>query len=198
MPYANDLMGVYKVVNTATNECYVGSSRHVKKRTSEHFRLLRHGFHPNPLLQQSFDSYGEKFFKWDLEVLCEDERELGNIEEMFLRKEAIFYEPCIFNISTSAKAPMTGRNHTEETKRRLHERRKASSYDYSSKEQRKKLSEAHTRRLLSNPAHLARIKFILDNPDMSYAERGRVIGLDTSSVRKLALRYQDNKDLQHG
>jgi group I intron endonuclease len=198
MPYANDHMGVYKVVNTATDECYVGSSRHVRKRTSEHFRLLRHGLHPNYLLQKSFDCYGEKFFKWDLEVLCEDERDLGSIEEMFLCREAIFDEPSVFNISTSAKAPMTGRNHTEETKRRLHERRKTSSYDYSSKEQRRKLSEAHTRRLLSNPAHLARIRFILDNPDMSYAERGRVIGLDTSSVRKLALRYRDHKDLQNG
>lgn len=198
MPYANDFMGVYKVVNTTTNECYVGSSRHVRKRTSEHFRLLRKGLHPNPLLQRSFNGYGESSFKWDLEVLCEDENDLGTIEEMFLREEASFEEPSVFNISTSAKAPMTGRNHTEDTKRRLHARRKASSYDYSSPEQRKKLSEAHTKRLLSNPAHLARIKFILDNPDMSYAERGRVIGLDTSSVRKLALRYRNHKDLTHG
>jgi group I intron endonuclease len=198
MPYANDFMGVYKVVNTATNECYVGSSRNIRKRTSEHFRLLRSGLHPNNLLQRSFDLHGEDYFKWDLEVLCEDKEDLGKIEEMFLSKEAVFDEPSIFNISISAKAPMTGRNHTDETKRRLHERRKSSSYDYSSKEQRKKLSEAHTRRLLSNPAHLARIRFILDNPDMSYAERGRVIGLDTSSVRKLALRYRDHKDLQNG
>jgi len=198
MPYANDLMGVYKVVNTTTNECYVGSSRRVRKRAAEHFRLLRQGLHPNTLLQKSFDGYGEGSFKWELEVLCEDEQDLGGIEEMFLRNEASFEEPSVFNISTSAKAPMSGRNHTEETKRRLHERRKASLYDYSSQEQREKLSAAHTRRLLSNPAHLARIKFILDNPGMSYAERGRAIGLDTSSVRKLALRYRNHKDLKNG
>lgn len=198
MPYANDLMGVYKVVNTATNECYVGSSRRVRKRTAEHFRLLRQGLHPNPLLQRSFDSHGERCFKWELEVLCEDERDLGSIEEMFLQKEASFEAATVFNISTSAKAPMAGRSHSEETKRRLHECRKASSYDYSSQEQRKKLSLAHTRRLLSDPAHLARVRFILDNPGMSYAERGRAIGLDTSSVRKLALRYQNHKDLTNG
>ena len=198
MSYANDLMGVYKVVNTATNECYVGSSRRIKKRTAEHFRLLRGGLHPNPLLQESFNGYGESSFKWELEVLCEDEGDLGGIEEMFLRRDATFEETSVFNISTSAKAPMSGRHHTEETKRRLHERRNASSYDYTSLEQREKLSVAHTRRLLSNPAHLARIQFILDNPGMSYAERGRAIGLDTSSVRKLALRYRNHKDLTHG
>ena len=49
--------------------------------------------------------------------------------------------------------------------------------------------EAQKKRFFSDPRFVAKIKFIVDNPDMSYAERARALGNDISAVRKLALKY---------
>lgn len=193
MPYANDQHAVYRLVNTRTQQCYIGSSRRVRKRVAEHFRLLRHGIHPNPKLQKSFEEYGEEAFSWDVEVVCEDPDELGVIEECFLSEEASFQTPVFFNISHTAKEPMKGRKHSEETKARISESKKKNMSYVKNDAYRQKISELSRERMLSDERFVERIRFIVDNPHLSYAERGRRLGTDTSSVRKLALRYADLK-----
>lgn len=189
MPYSADYIGIYKIVNMATGMCYVGQSQRVKKRIREHFRLLRWNKHPNPKLQNSFNKYGVEKFKWEIEVKCEDTSELDKLENAFLTGEAQFVEPVFFNVANQAKAPMRGKLHSDEIRKRISIGRRASTFDYRSEEHRKTLSEAQAKRLFSNPKFRDKIKFIVDNPHMSYAERGRVLGADTSSVRRLALKY---------
>jgi group I intron endonuclease len=189
MPYADELTGVYKVANKATGHCYVGQSTRVKKRVHEHFRLLRKNIHPNQNLQASFNEHGEKSFSWSLEVTCEDPQDLDQLEEVFLQGHAWFDERMLFNISDFAKTPMKNRQHSLESKKQISESRKAATFDYSSDSYRKTLKDARIKQWLSRPEFVAKVRFIVDNPSMSYAERGRVLGIDTSSVRKLALRY---------
>lgn len=189
MPYANDYIGIYKIYNKVTNQCYVGQSRRVKKRVNDHFSHLRKNHHPNPRLQEAFNQYGENAFTWSLEVRCEDPTEMDMIEELFLSGEAKFPEETIYNISNFAKTPMKNRTHTEEVRQKISKRRRASLFDYRSKTYKKTLSEAQRARFFSDPEFVARVRFIVDNPDMSYAGRGRVLGMDTSSVRRLALKY---------
>ncbi len=52
--------GVYRIVNTVTGDCYVGSSAYVQSRKSEHFQRLRKQTHANIHLQRVFDKYGEE------------------------------------------------------------------------------------------------------------------------------------------
>jgi group I intron endonuclease len=189
MPYKIDVCGLYKLVNKATGQCYVGQSQRVKKRIREHFRLLRLNKHTNQHLQNAFNKYGASNFVGELEIECADLSELDALETAFLQGSAWFEEPTMYNIADFAKAPMRGKTHTEESKQRIRLGRRAATFDYQSDEYRQTLSKAQMARLLSDPKFVAKLKFILDNPDMSYAERARRLGADTSPVRKLAIKY---------
>lgn len=189
MPYANEFAGIYKLVNKATGTCYVGQSQRVKKRIREHFRLLRWNKHPNPKLQHSYNKYGAENFSWAIEAKCEDPEDLDIIENAFLSGEAWFEEPVVFNIADFAKAPMRNKQHSEEVRKRIRIGRRASNFNYRSEEYRQALKNAQKERFFSDPRFVAKVKFIVDNPDMSYAERARALGNDISAVRKLALKY---------
>jgi group I intron endonuclease len=189
MPYKIDICGIYKIVNKATGQCYVGQSQRVKKRLKEHFRLLRGNKHPNQHLQNSYNKYGANQFYGDVEVVCNDLAELDMLEESFLQGGAWFEEPTVYNIADFAKAPMRGKTHSEEVRERIRLGRRAATFDYKSPEYRKTLSDAQMARFHTDPKFVAKLKFILDNPELSYAERARRLESDTSSVRRLAIKY---------
>jgi group I intron endonuclease len=190
MPYKHDVCGIYKIVNKATGQCYVGQSQRVKKRIREHFRLLRNNKHPNSHLQNAFNKYGLSSFYGSIEIECKDLAELDQLEEAFLKKDAWFEEKTVYNIADFARAPMRGKTHNEQIREKIRLGRRASTFDYKSPEYRKTLSEAQMARLQQDPKFVAKLGFILNNPEMSYAERARQLGADISSVRKLAIKYQ--------
>lgn len=190
MPYKADVCGLYKIVNTATGQCYVGQSQRVRKRLKEHFRLLRWNKHTNPHLQNAYNKYGAECFRGEIEVECTDLEELDRLEEAFLQGDAWFDEPTVYNIADFAKAPMRGRTHSDDVRERIRLGRNATSFDYRSPAYRKTLSEAQMARIFADPKFVAKIRFIVNNPDMSYAARARSLGADTSSVRRLALKYR--------
>jgi hypothetical protein len=165
----------------------------VQKRIKEHFRLLRHGKHPNQHLQRAYTKYGDNAFYGAVEVECSDLAELDRLEESFIRGTAWFDTPTVYNIADFAKAPMRGKRHSEEVKERIRLGRRATTFDYRSPEYRKTLADAQMARFHGDPKFVAKLKFILDNPDLSYAERARRLASDTSAVRKLAVKYQHLK-----
>lgn len=193
MPYKIDVCGIYKIVNTATGQCYVGQSQRVKKRLKEHFRLLRGNKHTNPHLQNAYNKYGAACFYGTLEVECSDTEEMDRLEEAFINGAAWFEEKTVYNIADFAKAPMRGKTHSEQSRERIRLGRRACSFDFQSKEYRETLSKAQVARFFADPKFVAKLKFILDNPHLSYAERARRLCADTSPVRKLALKYQHLK-----
>lgn len=193
MPYKIDVCGIYKIVNKVTGQCYVGQSQRIKKRLKEHFRLLRRGTHTNPHLQNSYNKYGADAFYGAIEIECPNLEELDQLENMFLKGDAWFEEPTFYNIADFAKAPMRGKQHSEETKERIRLGRRASTFNFQSPEYRKSLSDAQMARFHSDPKFVAKLRFIVENPHLTYAERARRLGSDTSSVRKLALKYQHLK-----
>lgn len=193
MPYKINTCGLYKIVNKATGQCYVGQSQRIEKRIKEHFRLLRWNKHPNQHLQNAYNKYGSENFYGSIEVECSDLEDLDNLEEAFLQGRAWFTEPTVYNISDFAKAPMRGKTHSQEVRERIRFGRRAATFDYQSSEYRETLSKAQMARFHADPKFIERLKFILDNPDMSYAERARKVGRDTSSTRRLALKYQHLK-----
>jgi group I intron endonuclease len=189
MPYKIDVCGLYKIVNRATGQCYVGQSQRVRKRLSEHFRLLRLNKHTNPHLQNAWNKYGEDAFTGEIEVEVSDLSELDRLEDAFLRGDAWFEEPAVYNIADFAKAPMRGKSHSEEVRQRIRLGRRSATFDYKSPEYRKTLSKAQLARYRADPKFVAKVRFILENSDLTYAERSRRLKADTSSVRRLALKY---------
>jgi group I intron endonuclease len=198
MPYKIDVCGIYKIVNTATGQCYVGQSQRVKKRIKEHFRLLRGNKHPNSHLQRSYNKHGAQCFVGSIEIECKDLSELDQLEEAFLKKDAWFEEESVYNIADFAKAPMRGKTHTEKIREKIKLGRRATTFDYKSPEYRATLSKAQMARFQQDPKFVAKLRFILNNPDMSYAERARHLKADISAVRKLALKYQHLKEFYNG
>jgi len=193
MPYKINTCGIYKIVNTATGQCYVGQSQRVEKRIKEHFRLLRWNKHTNPHLQNAYNKYGRDAFYGALEVVCTDLNELDRLEDAFLRGDAWFEEPTMYNIADFAKAPMRNKTHSPEVREKIRFGRRATTFDYKSAEYRKTLSDAQMARYHADPKFVANLKFILDNDHMSYAERARQLGKDISSTRRLALKYRHLK-----
>ena len=193
MPYKINTCGIYKIVNKVTGQCYVGQSQRMEKRIKEHFRLLRWNKHTNQHLQNAYNKYGVENFYGAIEVECYNLEELDMLEEAFLKKEAWFEEPTVYNIADFAKAPMRGKTHSEEVRERIRLGRRATTFDFQSAEYRDTLSKAQMARFHGDPKFVAKLKFVLENDYMSYAERARQLGADTSSVRRLALKYKHLK-----
>jgi group I intron endonuclease len=189
MPYKTDVCGLYKIVNKATGSCYVGQSQRCRKRIKEHFRLLRWNKHTNPHLQNAYNKHGADNFFGEIEVEVSNLDELDQLENAFLAGLAWFEEPNVYNIADFAKAPMRGKTHSEDVRQRICLGRRASTFNYRSKEYRETLSKAQMARIHSDPKFIAKLRFILENGHMSYAERARQLHSDTSSVRRLALKY---------
>lgn len=70
-----DFSGIYYIKNKINNKIYVGSSKHVEKRFTEHLWCLRNSKHSNRHLQSAWDMYGEDNF------------EFGILEEIFGDKD---------------------------------------------------------------------------------------------------------------
>lgn len=104
-----------------------------------------------------------------------------------LRGELTFEQPASYNIAVDM-FPMMGRNHTEGSKQKISETKKAAAKAIS-KELSLKLSQAHKSKRLADPEEYRKIKYLFDNDHLSYAERGRAIGLDASDTRKLYISY---------
>ncbi len=197
MPYVNEHPGLYTITCNPVGRYYVGSSAHVLKRTQEHKRLLRLGTHPNSSLQTLFNDYGEDKFDVTVEVSCSDINELRYLEQQCLNGEMWFNhgdKNNLLNIASNIKGVMTRRKHSAETKALFSKMRKGKT-DHITDEYRKKLSEAQEARYLSDSKFLAKVRYIVNNPSMSYAARARHLGVDTSNVRRLYLRYKDRSNL---
>ena len=74
-----DQSGIYIIRNNLTNECYIGQSVNMKRRIATHKRLLKRNGHKYTngqptLLQEAWNKYGEKNFKFDYLEWCDIEK----------------------------------------------------------------------------------------------------------------------------
>lgn len=60
---ASPISGIYAIVNTRTNEQYIGSSHDIAARFRQHRGLLRRGKHHAQRLQYAWNTYGEAAFE---------------------------------------------------------------------------------------------------------------------------------------
>lgn len=77
---ANKICGVYKITNTANGKFYIGSSKDVKNRWTQHRNALNDNKHGNPYLQNAWNKYGVQSFKFEIIEKC-------SIEDQFEREQ---------------------------------------------------------------------------------------------------------------
>lgn len=54
--------GIYCIINIVNNKVYIGATKNLADRKSQHFSELRNNKHPNEYLQNSWNKYGEENF----------------------------------------------------------------------------------------------------------------------------------------
>ena len=80
---AEIISGIYKIINTITNDFYIGSSKDVKLRWAVHKCHSTWNEHPNKQLYQDMRKYGVD--KFELQILEEVEIEkLKETEQQFI------------------------------------------------------------------------------------------------------------------
>lgn len=68
------MVGIYIIRCSKTNKVYIGQSRFLEKRFSQHINKLKRNKHENQRLQNAFNKYGKDAFSYSiLEVLDEKE-----------------------------------------------------------------------------------------------------------------------------
>jgi group I intron endonuclease len=72
-PLVGNVSGIYQIRNLTNEKVYVGSTNCLRRRRSEHFRWLRKGAHPNPILQRAWVKQGEASFAFEVLEVCAPE-----------------------------------------------------------------------------------------------------------------------------
>jgi group I intron endonuclease len=137
---AEEMIGVYAIVNTANHKAYVGSSKNVKKRFLCHASFLRRGKHHCAHLQSSFSLRGENEFQFRVLVECATREEAQEIEQALLD----IWHDDLYNASKRADhLHRLGRPLDETTKQKISVK---NSGAFRSPEQRKLISESLKKR----------------------------------------------------
>lgn len=65
--------GVYKIFNTVTRKCYVGSAKDIHFRWRKHREMLKRGKHHSLKLQRSWNKHGEQAWQWVVVEECPED-----------------------------------------------------------------------------------------------------------------------------
>lgn len=108
--------GIYQIKNLITNKVYIGSSKHLSLRKSQHFNRLRSKKHVNNKLQNSWNKHGSENFIFEIIELCS--------EEYLLVREQFYIDYFKSVTSGYNLAPVAGRStlgfkHSEESKAKM-------------------------------------------------------------------------------
>ena len=134
------MIGVYAIVNTASQKVYVGSSKNVNKRFLCHASFLRNGKHHCTHLQNSFNLNGLKTFQFRVLAECSTREEAQELEQAMLD----IWHGDFYNASKRADhLHRLGRPLDEATKQKISVK---NSGAFRSPEQRKLISESLKKR----------------------------------------------------
>ena len=103
--------GLYRIRNLVNSKCYYGSSVNLARRRCEHSSALRRGVHVNPMLQLAWEKYGERVLVFEIIAILEP--------AALLYTETKLLTWGAYNIARDATAPMLGRKHSEESRKRM-------------------------------------------------------------------------------
>lgn len=106
--------GVYIIINTFTDQFYIGSAANLTHRLDKHFRALSLNKHFNKHLQAAWNKYGEQNFEFAILEYCSKSETLKLEQRWF---DATDYS-MRYNLDTVAGSPL-GRKFSEETKSKI-------------------------------------------------------------------------------
>ena len=116
-----NIKGIYKITNIKSNKYYIGSDSNILKHTrwSDHKSKLRRNIHYNTHMQNAWNKYGEKMFKYEVLEKFEDKtaEELSDIEQKYLNNAKKDKKNCyniIFGVRNYGRKSQPKLNRTRE------------------------------------------------------------------------------------
>ena len=158
-------VGIYKIENKLNGHCYIGSSKNIKKRWYEHRRRLKNNTHHSIVLQRAWNKYGEENFKFDILCYCSE-------NELLIKEQEFFNELKPEYIILKIAGRLNGYKHTEETKKKIKEKR-AKQIIVMSKERRDNISKAKVGKKLS-PEHKKSLSKAKTNKKLSKEHKNKI------------------------
>lgn len=143
--------GIYRI-QIGPRTFYWGQAQNLHRRASTHRNSLARSAHANPQLQAAFDKHGADAFRFGVVLLCAQDN-LDWYEQRLL--DAFAGDPLCANIAKCAEAPMRGRKHTDESRRKMMGRTSPNKGRELSDTHRGRLSEAAHRRWQDSEARAA-------------------------------------------
>lgn len=120
--------GIYIITNYSNNKIYIGSSKDLKRRISQHKYLLSKNKHHNKHLQLSYNKYGKDNFNYKVLENCEI-KDLINREQYYIDELKPQYNIALIILSSgyvwtdemklNQSKRLKGKITSEETKQKL-------------------------------------------------------------------------------
>lgn len=87
------IQGIYKIENTKTHKVYIGQSKDIYKRWSQHQYKLEHNKHHSPKLQNSYNRTKDKsIFEYSIVEIVENKEDLDAREKYYIDKYNSLYD----------------------------------------------------------------------------------------------------------
>ena len=135
--------GIYKITNLKNGKFYIGSSKDIERRWSEHKRKLNIKKHQNVILQRAWDKYEEKDFKFEIIQVVTDPEHLLSYEQVYLDYYKSYEKDRGYNICKVAGSPY-GLRRSEETKQKMREAKKNISQETKQKLREVNIGRKHS------------------------------------------------------
>ena len=102
------LCGIYCIENTINHKKYIGMSRNIKRRWSEHKTELNTHTHANNYLQSAWEKYGQANFKFYVIESC-DESKLSERECYYIQTHHTLSHENGYNLTTGGENTSIGK-----------------------------------------------------------------------------------------
>lgn len=206
------MQGIYKILNEVNGKSYIGSSKNLENRLNRHHKsLLRTAKHWNTHLQSAWNTYGQHNFIFSILEEVSDESMLAEREQYWIDYYKSADREYGYNIApkanrseispeTTAKrletrgdkykgenAPMYGKSHSEEAKKKIQAYQKGRPKGPMSDETKQKLGQRTTGKTYEELYGLEVAQALKSKKCMSYeekygAERAKEIRIKQSSI----------------
>lgn len=99
------VQGIYRIINTKTGFCYIGSTTDIRKRFATHKNQLCKNIHHNSLLQNEYNEFGKCVFDYEVVIIVKNKKYLKMLEHTLINRTSKTYNIGKFNNDNLSENP---------------------------------------------------------------------------------------------